>query len=235
MRIFYIKSLMILFSLFCLCQTVQAQTEAAGQVMLASGKLEAKQPNQTLRVLKRGSAFYAADTLTTYANSQAQLRFTDGTLVSLRPNTVFKIDQYQFDSKQPGDKKAGAVEYTVSLIKGGFRSISGEIAKTDPNEYKINTKVATIGVRGTEFSLMLDSVGGLGAATYQGLIYLKNEAGYIEIGDGAEYGYAYVASNNQKPKGEPVLPTFMLNDPRISNFTGTTTRTSTSRNSICLQ
>lgn len=94
--------------------------------------------------------------------------------------------------------------------------------------------MATIGVRGTEFSLMLDDTGGLGAATYKGLIYLHNSAGYIEIGDGAEYGYAYVASANSKPKGEPIRPEFMLNDPRIRGITTTITHQGP-RSSICLQ
>ena len=223
-------SISFLLSGFCL--PAQAD-DSAGLVMLVSGKLEARQDSQPPRLLKRGSPFYNHDTLTTFDASEAQLRFTDGTLVSLRPDSVFKIDDYKFAGKQAAENKGSAVNYTVSLIKGGFRSISGEIAKTDPSEYKIKTDVATIGVRGTEFSLMLDPTGGLGAATYKGLIYLQNAAGYIEIGDGAEYGYAYIASNNSKPRGEPIRPSFMLNDPRVTtaNFHP---GTGGPRSSICL-
>lgn len=214
MKIFsFLYVLFLVLSLEVLGCSNALADEAAGVVMLASGKLEASQNNQSPRLLKRGSSFFKNDTLTTYDGSEAQLRFTDGTLVSLRPHSVFRIDQYQFSNTA----SSGSDNYAVSLIKGGFRSISGEIAKRDPNEYKIKTDTAVIGVRGTEFSLMLDTSGGLGAATYKGRIYLRNSAGYIEIGDGAEYNYAYVASSKSKPQGEPIRPVFMLNDPRIIN------------------
>ena len=158
----YRHSLLIGALLFGVCQSVQAQPETVGQIILASGQLQANQPNQTPRSLKRGSPFFAHDTLTTSNNSEAQLRFTDGTLVSLRPNSAFKIDQYKFSNAPAADHKNTTVDYTVSLVKGGLRSISGEIAKKDPNAYQINAGVATIGVRGTEFSLVLDQAGGLG-------------------------------------------------------------------------
>ena len=99
-------------------------------------------------------------------------------------------------------------------------------------EYKIHTNVATIGVRGTEFSLALDETGGLGAAMYAGRIFLKNNAGVIEIGKAAEFNYAYVASANSKPRGEPVRPSFLLNDPDMKNLTHGAGKNSSS---LCLQ
>ncbi len=224
---FFIGLLFCFSSLFSLAQ---AQPQPAGQVLLVAGKLAAQQPNQKTRLLKRGAPFYTADTLTTSDDSEAQLRFTDGTLVAMRPDSAVKIEQYQFSNTQTAGKNK-AFAYTVSLIQGGFRSISGAIAKADPDSYKIKTSVATIGVRGTEFSLAIDASGGLGAGIYTGRIYLQNNAGYIEIGKGAAFNYAYVASAYTAPKGEPVRPSLLLNDPR---FGGQNQNTGTPHSDICL-
>lgn len=41
------------------------------------------------------------------------------------------------------------------LLKGGFRAVSGLIGKVDRNEYRVDTPVATIGIRGTDYLLVL--------------------------------------------------------------------------------
>lgn len=41
------------------------------------------------------------------------------------------------------------------LLKGGFRAVSGLIGKADRNEYRVSTPVATIGIRGTDYLLVL--------------------------------------------------------------------------------
>ena len=44
---------------------------------------------------------------------------------------------------------------TLSLVSGGLRVITGAMAKTNPENYKVRTPVALMGVRGTEFAIML--------------------------------------------------------------------------------
>ena len=41
------------------------------------------------------------------------------------------------------------------LLKGGFRAVSGLIGKVDRNDYRVTTPVATIGIRGTDYLLVL--------------------------------------------------------------------------------
>jgi hypothetical protein len=41
------------------------------------------------------------------------------------------------------------------LLKGGFRAVSGAIGSADPAEYRVNTPVATIGIRGTDYWVVL--------------------------------------------------------------------------------
>ena len=46
-------------------------------------------------------------------------------------------------------------EATLSLVEGGLRVITGAMAKNNPENYKVKTPVALMGVRGTEFSIFL--------------------------------------------------------------------------------
>lgn len=51
----------------------------------------------------------------------------------------------------PAQTESGASRAFFRLLKGGFRAVSGLIGKTDHNEYRVTTPVATIGIRGTDY------------------------------------------------------------------------------------
>lgn len=121
-----------------------------GRVIWVKGTFKATMPNNEVRVLQKSSVIYLHDTLTTDANSQAQIAFTDNTLLTFRADTKFVVDQYSY---QPQAKSGSVGKYVMTLIEGGFRTITGLIAKNNPNDYKINTPVATIGVRGTDYAV----------------------------------------------------------------------------------
>lgn len=114
-----------------------------------------------------------SDTLFTNANSQAQIVFTDNTLITFRPDTKFSVDQYEFDAKS---KKKSVGKYIMNLLAGGFRTITGLIARKNPDDYQVNTPVATIGVRGTDFSVVLKD-GQLLMAQYEGAPCLNSTTG----------------------------------------------------------
>lgn len=209
-----------LFTVLSWQSLAYAEQQSIGQVLLTQGKVEAKQADNTVRVLKRGAAFFAQDTIITADKAQAQIRFSDGTLVAIRPNSAFKISEYQYTAttdKQKIDKNS--LKYTTQLIQGGLRTVTGAIAKEDPDDYKINTTVATIGVRGTEFSIVLNKICetkpekcDLSAAMYSGRIYLENSKGILEIGENTNFKYAYISSAIIAPKGLTTKPAVFEND-----------------------
>jgi hypothetical protein len=85
----------------------------------------------------------------TEKDSYVQVKFADGGVVTLKPNTRLKIDNYLFDAKEPAKDSS-----TLSLLKGGLRMISGLIGhRGNPDAFKTNTATATIGVRGTTFTI----------------------------------------------------------------------------------
>ena len=53
------------------------------------------------------------------------------------------------------DTQSGVSRAFFSLLKGGFRSISGLIGKVNHDEYQVTTPVATIGIRGTDYLVVI--------------------------------------------------------------------------------
>jgi hypothetical protein len=137
-----------------------ADAASSGQTLVArvvwvKGTIKASLAgSDASRILKTASNIYLHDTLVSSPDSEVQIVFTDNSTMTLRPETTFYINQYNYQpkAKKSGEKSVG--KYVVDLIVGGFRTITGYVAKENPDEYQVNTPVATIGVRGTEFSIV---------------------------------------------------------------------------------
>lgn len=98
-----------------------------------------------------GSALEEGDTVFTEKASEARLRFTDGGLIALRPNSALSIEAYRFSEPEPQNDSL-----VMSLLKGGLRNITGLIGKRGKQDaYRLNAVVGTIGIRGTDFIVRL--------------------------------------------------------------------------------
>ncbi|MCB2001924.1 MAG: FecR family protein [Burkholderiaceae bacterium] len=117
----------------------------AGEVEFAKGVGAAQAASGVPRILSQGVPIQPGDTVTMGSNSFAVLRLTDGTRMTLRPNTAIRFDEYAY--KEP-DKPDG---FFTSLFKGGVRMVTGLIAKTSPTAARLTTPTATVGIRGTDF------------------------------------------------------------------------------------
>ena len=100
------------------------------------------------RSLVRGDGVNETDRIITGDKSFAILQFIDGAKVTVRPNTVLDIKQYVYSGAE-GNRA------TLSLVEGGLRVITGAMTKTEPDSFKVETPVALMGVRGTEFAVVL--------------------------------------------------------------------------------
>ena len=85
---------------------------------------------------------FAGDVIKTDRRGTAQILFADETKMVIGPNSQVSVDNFVFQ----GPSKAGT--FAINAVRGSFRFITGVSAK---NAYSINTPMATIGVRGTEF------------------------------------------------------------------------------------
>ncbi|HUW51784.1 MAG TPA: FecR family protein [Sulfuricella sp.] len=163
---------------------------AAGHADFVSGNVVAVAADGSQRPLQKGSEINAGEAINTAAGARAQIRFTDGGYISLQPNTLFRVDEYQYEGKTDGKEKG-----FFSLLKGGLRAITGAVGHVNRGNYKVATPAATIGIRGTGYNAMLAE--GLSISVTDGIISLTNKGGSLIITQGQS---AFVADMNTVPR-----------------------------------
>ena len=89
-----------------------------------------------------GDPVYKTDVVETGANSSCGIAFPDGTALDLVNNTRMALNEYNYS---PNSASNGAI---FSLVEGTFAFVAGQVAHTGEG-MKINTPVATMGIRGT--------------------------------------------------------------------------------------
>lgn len=121
-----------------------------GKVVTATGAVtiehasamvvQANVPSQAGQT-KVGELVYLGDVVQTGADGRVGINFTDGTSFNLSSNARMALNEFVYD---PGGKFNSTL---FNLTKGTFTFVAGNIAKT--GDMKIDTPVATMGVRGT--------------------------------------------------------------------------------------
>jgi hypothetical protein len=160
--------------------TNMAFAAVAGEVTLITGRGTATN-NGVIRALTKGDPVYSGEIISSGINSYLNIKFADGGFILLRPNSRFKIENFAYIPPEDLAKKAAkpappagagsgmamsgtsappqAANSTSSaffrLLKGGFRAVSGLVGHVDRNEYRVSTPVATIGIRGTDYVVVL--------------------------------------------------------------------------------
>jgi hypothetical protein len=184
-------------------------------VWIQGGSLKAIMPNKEERLLQKMSIIYLYDTLITDNKTHAEIVFTDNTLMTFVPNTKFYIAEYKYN---PKEKSAG--KSVMDLITGGFRTITGIISQKNPDDYQINTPVATIGVRGTDYAVFVNSKNELYITRYKGTPCVKNLRGEkTELCLDKKVQYAEVPSAEQPPVPLSEQPAVFAEKIEITPFT----------------
>ena len=144
-----LKSLFTFFIVFTvgLVVTQVAYAQSAGTVTFVTGDVNIIRADKTVLPAAKNAALNAGDAVET-KNGRLQLSLIDGGKVSLQPNTIYKINKYEFSGKEDGSEYA-----FTELVKGGLRTISGLVGHKNRDRYQLKTAVATIGIRGTEFTV----------------------------------------------------------------------------------
>ena len=170
----------------------------AGTSLFTYGKVQLKTSNGELTDLGRGMDINTGDAVLTGINGRAQIRMQDGALFDIRPNSEFLIENYAFNQNENvltssvGDKENKGF---YRLVRGGFRAVSGLIGKRNKKNYRVKTPVATIGIRGTDYTAILceQNCGVNGSGLYlsvaSGGVVLGNDAGSLDI-DVGQAGFA---------------------------------------------
>lgn len=131
------------------CQTLAWADEAIGSVKTLVG--EASITTKGTKVAARvGSPLYTGSQLKTLAGATLGVVFKDNTVMSFGPNTELVVDEYLFN---PGQ---GKLKLGTKLVRGSMNYLSGSIAKLNPEGVTVNTPAGSIGVRGTQFVVVIE-------------------------------------------------------------------------------
>jgi hypothetical protein len=203
---------------------------AAGTATLVTGHVSAATPSGEIRDLTKGSPVYEGEVVITSGSSYVNIEFSDGGRVLLRPESRFQIERYQYTAAatqaQATNQPVRQESAFFRLLKGGFRAVSGLIGHTRREDYAVQTPVATIGIRGTDYEVRFcqgdctDTTptpkDGLYAGVQSGSIALSNQGGTTTPTAGQ---YVYIASAHGVSIPGTVRPQALtqLPDPKTCN------------------
>ena len=147
---------------------------AAGLVQFTAGDVQLRR-GETLSRLSKGSELDGGDVVLTGTEGRAQIRFSDGGLVALYPDSQFTVTRYADGAG------AGEDHFVVILFCGLFCFLAGLIGKREPAKYKVVTPTAVVGIRGSAFLLAIDANGQVFVSGEQDEIEVCTQAGCVGV------------------------------------------------------
>lgn len=125
---------------------------SVGEITAATGPGQIKREDERFDGAV-GTGLEMQDAITTQ-NGAWQLEFADDTRVDVTEHSRMVIDEFIYDP----NTQSGALSMRATL--GAVRYASGQIAHNNRRAVNIATPTATIGVRGTDFFMIVDEIGG---------------------------------------------------------------------------
>lgn len=210
--------LRVIAAVLVLCFSAGIACASIGTVQFSAGDVKIRDKAGIVRDAKKGDLLNEGDTVLTGNGASAQLKMSDGGILAVRPQTELRIDRYVFSGKEDGTENA-----FMSLVKGGFRTITGVIGRTNKDNYRIGTLTATIGIRGTDHEPFFIPPLPAGApqpptppGTYDkvnvGVAFIATPQGSVNIAQN-QVGFA---APNQAPQLLPVMPDIFKATPPVN-------------------
>ncbi len=129
----------------------QAQTPAgAGRIDGARGVVTVQPVRGPVQIGGRGLQLNEGDRISTGSDGIALILLNDGTRMTMRPNSQLVLETVRYVAARPAESSM-----VLGLLKGGFRAVTGLIAKAGPGTSQVRTATATLGIRGTDFDARL--------------------------------------------------------------------------------
>ena len=180
-----------------------------------NGVIDRKDGDKGIVVEKELDVF-SYDTVKT-GNGKVGIEFIDQTRVDVTEHSKLIIDEFVYDP----NSKTGKLSLKASL--GTVRYASGQIAKNSATNVKITTPTATIGVRGTDFTMTIDEVGSstiillpscdTNGNCFVGEISVESDAGQVILNQ------AFQATVVDTVASRPLTPVILdLDEELISNL-----------------
>lgn len=136
-------ALLLTFFLIGLMSTEAFSAQEIGVVIGLQGKAWAQKDTQK-RGLQLKGPLHEQETVHTGENSRLQILFLDDSILAVGPKSSVKLSKYIYDPEN--DDAQGCL---LNLSKGAFRTITGKIAEHNPDNFKMESPLTLIGIRGT--------------------------------------------------------------------------------------
>lgn len=200
-----------------LAQSESALGPVAGTASFTEGEARVVLP--TLALLKKGQPVFEGQTIETGADGYVYINTVDRGFVSIRPNSLVRVERYRINTSE-----SQASEIRWVLERGVVRIVSGQLGGRTKERFRLNTPVAAIGVRGTDFSVYA-TASLTRVSVAQGVIVLSpfstdcvaNAVGpcrsALAVDLPAGVSVAQISGLAERPQ---VLPTFDLSPDRLS-------------------
>ena len=172
---FKLQHTVLVMALAAIYPLQSSAAPSAGVAQFIVGDVNVRRADGGTAPLAKGNDIESGQAILTGAGGRAQVRFTDGGLVSLQPNTEFKVASY-VDKADPKEDR-----FLVDLLRGSMRAITGLIGKRNRENYKVTTTTATIGIRGSGFNAGYNPDGSLGVTTELDAIEVCNAGGCVGL------------------------------------------------------
>ena len=118
-----------------------------GNIMALRGSATVQRNNPiTLLPAKAGMKLLQGDRILTKAKTRVQVILRDNTIITIGANSNFEFNSFIYDGTKNSQLK-------IKARRGFFRSVTGKIGKLAPERFTVETSSATIGIRGTDFSV----------------------------------------------------------------------------------
>ena len=156
----------------------KSQSPIVGEATLVIGGARLWAEDGSSQPVERGTPVRVGERIETAAGGHVHLRFVDGGRLSIRPASRLQVESY---SHTPGQPQLGAIKFR--LDEGVARSITGAWGEAARERFRLNTPVAAIGVKGTDFIVRADA-DTTAATVYSGAIALTP----LSSGCGASVG-----------------------------------------------
>jgi hypothetical protein len=130
--------------------SAQAQgIPAAGKVVFLSGPVQLIGSDGKQRSAATGVEVQQGDQVITGRDAYVHLRMVDNGFVAVRPESRLAIELYQYDAARPE-----ASRIKLQLATGNTRTVSGKGGEAAKQNYRFNTPMAAIGLRGTDYTVV---------------------------------------------------------------------------------
>ena len=140
---------LILMVTLLLAPYAWAEGESIGYVKNITGDASVT-TNDKRVVAEVGTPLYQGSVMETGKKGSMGVTFKDGTVMSFGADTVFKVDEFLYAPIQ------GKLKFASKLAKGSLNYVSGVIEKLKPDVVVVATPKGNIGVRGTQFLVVVE-------------------------------------------------------------------------------